>query len=129
MIDKVKIRKVAIFNTDGIELNLKKINYIFGSNGTGKTTISEFLRNNNDQRFSSCEINWERDNNFDIFVYNKHFVEENLTLHNELKGIFTLGKESSDRCKRQVLLDKFRQIILDTFRHFYPRIVLRFFMR
>lgn len=97
MIEKIQIKNVASYDSSGIELNLKKINYIFGSNGTGKTTISEFLRNSNDQKFSSCKIHWKTNRSKpDIFVYNRHFVQENFNVKNEIKGIFTLGKESSD---------------------------------
>jgi wobble nucleotide-excising tRNase len=104
MIEKIKIKDVATYDTEGIEINLKKINYIFGSNGTGKTTISEFLRNRNNPRFSSSSIEWKQNkSNFEIFVYNKHFVRENFGIRNEIKGIFTLGKESSDIIK---LIDK-----------------------
>lgn len=97
MIEKIKIKEVATYDTEGIEVNLKKINFIFGSNGTGKTTISEFLSNRNDQRFSSCSIDWKKNkSDLDIFVYNRYFVQENFNVRNKIKGIFTLGKESSD---------------------------------
>jgi len=98
MIEKIQIKDVASYDSSGIEINLKKINYIFGSNGTGKTTISEFLRNRSDQKFSSCKIDWETArNNTEIFVYNRYFVQENFNVKNEIKGIFTLGKESADK--------------------------------
>lgn len=44
MINKIKVKEIATYDTSGIEVNTRKINYIFGSNGTGKTTISELLR-------------------------------------------------------------------------------------
>jgi wobble nucleotide-excising tRNase len=97
MIEKIQIKDVASYDSLGIKINLKKINYIFGSNGTGKTTISEFLRNSSDQKFSSCKVDWETArHNSEIFVYNRHFVQENFNVKNEIKGIFTLGKESTD---------------------------------
>lgn len=107
MIEKIRIREVATYDATGIEIGLDKINYIFGSNGTGKTTISEFLRNSNDQKYFSCSIEWKRGgSNFDIFVYNRHFVEENFNIHNDIKGIFTLGKESVEILS---LIDKKRK--------------------
>ncbi len=33
---------------------------------------------------------------FDLYVYNRNFVQENFNIRNEIKGIFTLGKESTD---------------------------------
>ncbi|MFB0636855.1 AAA family ATPase [Bacillus rugosus] len=97
MIEKIRIKEVASYNSTGIEFNLGKINYIYGSNGTGKTTISELLRNSGDQKFSSCNIERkEGSSDFDLFVYNRNFVQENFNIRNEIKGIFTLGKESTD---------------------------------
>lgn len=97
MIEKIRVKEVASYDSTGIEVNLSKINYIYGSNGTGKTTISELLRNNDNQRFSSCNIEWKQGSpDFNLFVYNRNFVQENFSIHNDIKGIFTLGKESTE---------------------------------
>ncbi|MGJ9459950.1 ATP-binding protein [Oceanobacillus sp. CF4.6] len=97
MIEMIRIKEVASYGRTGIEINLGKINYIYGSNGTGKTTISEFLRNNSALKFPSCNIEWRQgSSDFDLFVYNRHFVSENFNVRNEIKGIFTLGKESTN---------------------------------
>src|SRR5690625_3220260 len=96
MIKSIKIKDVASYGAEGVEINLGKVNYIYGSNGTGKTTITEYLRTNTDLKFSSCNIEWQQSNmNGDMFVYNRHFVNENFNIQNEIKGIFTLGKEST----------------------------------
>lgn len=97
MIEKIRIKEVASYDSIGIEVNLGKINYIYGSNGTGKSTISELLRNREREKFSSCSIEWRPGvTDFDVFVYNRHFVEENFNIRNDIKGIFTLGKESTE---------------------------------
>ena len=94
MIDRVSVRDVATFDRSGVDVDLKKINYIFGSNGTGKTTISEFLRNQ--EEYPSCSVKWKDRAEYDILVYNRNFIHENFSVRNNLKGIFTLGKESTD---------------------------------
>ncbi|HHW6771501.1 TPA: AAA family ATPase, partial [Staphylococcus aureus] len=97
MIRNVNIKGIASYDSVGSTVNLRKINYIYGSNGTGKTTISEFLRNKNHPKHFSCDINWDnRNSECDLFVYNRNFVQENFNISNEIKGIFTLGKESAD---------------------------------
>lgn len=97
LIEKIRIKEVASYDSTGIEVNLNKINYIYGSNGTGKTTISEMLRNSDNQKFSSCNIEWKQgSSDIDLFVYNRNFVKENFNIRNEIKGIFTLGKESTE---------------------------------
>ena len=41
MIQKIIIKNVATFDGRGVEIDhLKKINFIYGANGCGKTTIS-----------------------------------------------------------------------------------------
>jgi wobble nucleotide-excising tRNase len=112
MIEKIRVKDVASYDSTGIEVNLGKINYLYGSNGTGKTTISEMLRNRGLKKFSSCSIEWKRGiSDFEMFVYNRHFVEDNFNEHNDIKGIFTLGKESTEIL---ALIDQKRQ---DTEKH------------
>ncbi|TVT27751.1 AAA family ATPase [Salinicoccus cyprini] len=97
MIKNVNIKDVASYDSVGSTVDLRRINYIYGSNGTGKTTISEFLRNTTHPNHISCGINWDNGNSeSDLFVYNRNFVQENFNISNEIKGIFTLGKESTD---------------------------------
>ena len=44
MIKKIEIKDVATFDHKGIEIDeLKMVNVIYGSNGTGKSTNSKFL--------------------------------------------------------------------------------------
>lgn len=56
MINKIKIkgvacyREIATFETD------KHVNLIYGLNGSGKSTFSEFLRNHKDEKYSECSI-------------------------------------------------------------------------
>ena len=42
MINRIRLHQVATYS-DPVEINLKKINFIYGGNGTGKTTISNVI--------------------------------------------------------------------------------------
>lgn len=76
MIQKVSIKGEATFDQTGIELDdLKMINVIYGSNGTGKSTISKILANVDE--YPQCEIQWEDDASMDVLSYNKDFREKN----------------------------------------------------
>ncbi|SDN88697.1 AAA domain-containing protein [Bacillus sp. OK048] len=69
MIEKIRIKEVASYDSTGIEVNLGKINHIYGSIGTGKTTISELLRNSENQKFSSCNTELKQGrSDFDLFI-------------------------------------------------------------
>ncbi|MHA6261511.1 AAA family ATPase [Sporosarcina sp. CAU 1771] len=92
MLDKIILKKAATFNDEGGVLeNLKKINFIYGNNGSGKTTISELLRN--ESGFPYCSLEW-KSRKVATYVYNRNFVIENFHQDETIKGIFTLGKES-----------------------------------
>lgn len=94
MIERITIQKVAsCFDDTGIEINnLEKVNYIYGANGSGKTSISRIIKN--PDSFPHCNVDWKDGTEIKTYVYNKQFVEENFHRNKDLKGIFTLGSES-----------------------------------
>jgi len=93
MIKSIKIRNVATFNYEGVTIdNLQKVNVIYGSNGTGKSTISKVL--DNPMSIPDCKVEWEDGTPLQIMAYNKEFKEANFQEH--LKGIFTLGKATKE---------------------------------
>ncbi|WP_353164394.1 AAA family ATPase [Empedobacter brevis] len=99
MIKKIRIRKCATYNDEGCEIdNLDKINFIYGANGTGKTTISNFLKDVTETKYSHCQINWQN-SEIDTLVYNKVFREENFNT-GKINGIFTLGKATKEEIER-----------------------------
>ncbi len=92
MIKKISLQNIATYR-NYVEINPKKINFIYGSNGSGKTTISNLIGNFNE--CNDCAIEVENHSNTSILVYNKKFVEQNFSQSNGgLKGIFTLGEDS-----------------------------------
>lgn len=95
MIEKISIKKCASYNENGCEIDkLDKINFIYGANGSGKTTISNYLRNPSDIKYSNCNINWYN-SVIDILVYNKAFRDENFST-GKINGVFTLGKATKE---------------------------------
>ena len=70
----------------------KKINFIFGSNGCGKSTVSSFLAGSSDPRFASCTIDWENDIHETVCVYNRDFRRDNF--RQTIPGIFTMGSDT-----------------------------------
>ncbi|MEY9463378.1 wobble nucleotide-excising tRNase [Bradyrhizobium ottawaense] len=71
---------------------LKPINFIFGSNGAGKTTISRVI--NDPSAYASCALTWEKSQALVSRVYNSDFVSRNFA--QQLPGIFTLGEAAGD---------------------------------
>ncbi len=60
MLSYIKLANVASYDHEGISLsNLKKINFIYGANGCGKTTLSNYLYEPTNPSYASCELRWD----------------------------------------------------------------------
>ena len=102
MIKKIVIKDVASYDHKGCTFDdLAKVNIIYGGNGTGKTTMSRYLKNieerivfpNAEQyRYKQCQIELDDEiNDWHILVYNRDFRDE--SLKEDMPGIFTLGED------------------------------------
>lgn len=106
MIKSLSIAEIATYpKTPEVMSELKSLNFIFGSNGTGKTTIGKLIAN--PSIFPSCSISWKGGTPLETLVYNRDFVERNFKPSEALKGVFTLGEtdiatlEDIDRLKAE----------------------------
>ena len=92
MISKISIKNTASYGeTPAILETDKKINLIYGLNGTGKTTLSNYLQDKDNVCFSSCSISGL--SNEKVLVYNQKFVSDNFYQDTQ-KGIFSLKSEN-----------------------------------
>lgn len=95
MINKIIIHNVASYkNVTSLETD-KKINLLYGLNGTGKSTFSDFLYNKSESRFANCSIEGLQDSD-EILVYNQQFIRDNFYETEDIQGIFTLSKENKE---------------------------------
>lgn len=92
MIEKIILNDHASFKGTHELAGFNKVNYIYGANGTGKTSISNLIAN--DEIFPGCSIAWLNGQKLTPLVYNREFIKKNFT--NEIKGIFTLGAEGTE---------------------------------
>lgn len=119
MIESIEIMDTATFQGGPHLLrNLKPINFIFGANGTGKTTISRLIAAGQGPK---CSLNWTASLPLDRFVYNRDFVEANFSQRDELEGIFTLGEEEINLAaqveEQRARCDKLRDKIIELSKH------------
>jgi len=99
MIEKIDIKNVATYDNKGVQLNdLKKINFVYGANGCGKTTISNLIHDNTDIKFKESSIKWKNDFPIKVLVYNKGFRDRNFG-KDKLNGVFTLGEATTEQIK------------------------------
>ena len=89
---------VAIYKALAVLETDKKVNLVYGLNGTGKSILSNFLYEKENGDFSKCNI--ENLNNEDILVYNQKFIQDYFYESDNLKGIFTLSKENKEAEKK-----------------------------
>lgn len=95
MIEKISIADIATFDTSPeILVGLSQFNFLFGSNGTGKTTISRVIAD--EDNYPNCNVKWKGGTKLQPMVYNRDFVELNFNQSEELKGVFTLGEKQVD---------------------------------
>jgi wobble nucleotide-excising tRNase len=93
MIEAITIANVATYASE-ILSGLSQFNFLFGSNGTGKTTISRVIADEN--KFPTCHVTWKAGTKLQPLVYNHDFVDRNFHQLSELKGVFTLGEKQKD---------------------------------
>ncbi|WP_120864187.1 ATP-binding protein [Helicobacter pylori] len=103
-ISQIALKNVATFDENGASFEkLNYINFIYGANGSGKTTTSSFLKNlaenGIEDKFANSKIAWYNNESLKIEVYNKQFKEEQFR-NSQVKGIFTLGKKTNENLEK-----------------------------
>lgn len=95
MINKIVMKNVASYKEETVLETDKKVNLIYGLNGTGKSTLSGFLYCIDDSQYSDCKIEGLRSTDR-VLVYNQQFITDNFYETEDISGIFTLSKENKD---------------------------------
>jgi len=99
MIRTISIKNTATFNETGIEVSeFKKVNFFYGANGSGKTTISNFIYEPTNARFPECQLKWQNDIELKSLVYNKEFRDRNFG-KGTIDGVFTLGQATKEEAE------------------------------
>lgn len=74
----------------GVPVEPTLINFFYGNNGTGKSTIARAVHANDG-------LSWQvgkSANDYSVLVYNQEFVEANFRDYGKLKGVFTVGEQN-----------------------------------
>lgn len=137
MIAKINsLKGLGIFNDYTAETTLKefnRFNLFYGKNGSGKSTLATLFRNielkTQSAAFPSSQ--WEiicdsgninnsnvEENNINIRVFNKSFVEENIFTAEGIKGIVYISEKSGDE---KLQLDK-KEVELEDLKKKYTKI-------
>ncbi|KFZ38584.1 hypothetical protein HR45_03940 [Shewanella mangrovi] len=95
--DVASYRKRTTLNTD------KKVNIIYGLNGTGKSTFSNYLYTPDDPKYQNCS---HIADGCKVIVYNQKFIQDNFYSKDSINGIFSLSKENKEAKERVEQLGK-----------------------
>ena len=92
MIESLSIANTATYaQTPQVLDRLTRFNFLFGTNGVGKTTITKVIANPGVHLH--CSVAWKKGTPLEPMVYNRDFIERNFNAAPRLKGIFTLGEQ------------------------------------
>ena len=92
MITELNIDAVNSYKSKSTFSPTNKTSLIYGLNGSGKSTISEFLYNQGAPKFAKCGMTTSQA--CEVLVYNQSFLNDYFYEEDNLKGIFTLSKEN-----------------------------------
>lgn len=88
MIESITINDTVPFVGAQPTLRARTLNFVFGANGVGKTTISRII--DQADAYPKCAVKWHGGQPLQTLVLNRDFIDENF---GQLKGIFTLGEK------------------------------------
>ncbi|MFC2615426.1 MAG: AAA family ATPase, partial [Treponema sp.] len=105
MINEITMKNIATYNNVGVKIkDLKRLNYFFGNNGSGKSTIAKYLQSlvigDPENKYSLCSKDGDDPMQEEILVFNQDFVERNFRQSKTLKGIFSLNQKNAEIDKK-----------------------------
>ncbi|MCK0131470.1 AAA family ATPase [Flavobacteriaceae bacterium F08102] len=103
MITSLNIKNIATYDAiNGVPINdLKRVNFFFGFNGSGKSTIGKYLHNlsleanNQNPDFNQCSQVGYDETLHQILTFNEDFIERNFVNNSDLKGVFSLNQSNA----------------------------------
>lgn len=103
MIETITIKNVASYSTTGCNItDLKKVNFFFGANGSGKTTITRFLHHlaqpteKGEEIYKDCSQTGYDQTKEIIKVFNTDYVQANFYEKDNLDGVFSLNAKNEE---------------------------------
>jgi DNA repair exonuclease SbcCD ATPase subunit len=121
MINSITLKNIASYKQERSLNTDKRINLVYGLNGTGKTTLSNFLKDKSNSKFNDCSILGGE--TAKILVYNQEFINENFYEKDDLKGVFTISelnviaeenvKNAKIKIEKLEIQEKVKKIALD----------------
>ena len=88
------MKNVASYKSETVLETDKRVNLIYGLNGTGKSTLSGYLYDMTAGQYAECSVEGLSESD-KVLVYNQKFIADNF-YEEEIHGIFTLSKKNKE---------------------------------
>jgi len=82
---------------DGEVIHPTLVNFIYGANGTGKSTIARIIDPTYPSLGRPKDIVWapgQSADDYDILVFDQDFIDHNFHTYGNVEGVFTIGEEN-----------------------------------
>ncbi len=95
MLTEIKLNGYASFKHETCLKTDKPINFVYGLNGTGKSSLTRYLAHRDDPKYAQCSITPAIDPDKEvILVYNQDYISETFVDKDRQNGVFTLSKQN-----------------------------------
>lgn len=95
MLTEIKLNGYASFKHETCLQTDKPINFVYGLNGTGKSSLTRYLAHIDDPKYAQCSITPAIDPDKEvILVYNQDYISETFVDKDRQNGVFTLSKQN-----------------------------------
>lgn len=85
------------------------VNFFYGNNGTGKSSIAHAIEENDGIVWADGKSAAD----YDVLVYNQDFINDNFVNYSDLKGVFIFGEEDIESKKKIAELTEKKKIKSD----------------
>lgn len=99
MIEELTMCGVASYRAPTTLRTTKRVNLIYGLNGSGKSTISDYFADPGAARFAACRLSPQSQTSR-VIAYNQRFIRENFYEADSVRGIFSLSKQNKEAAEK-----------------------------
>lgn len=95
IIDRITLTEATYAYSQNNTFEPTIVNFIYGKNGTGKSTIARAIKNNSGLHY----LDRVDSNEYVRLVFNRDFIDDNFSDYEKIPGVFMISKENAEAVK------------------------------